>query len=236
VSVLGFFPLLGLILGCASSGSEDPWRAANRPVFAFNDGLDRSLLEPVAEAWHALLPDRVEQSITNVFDNLGMPWVLANDLLQGRPGDSGKDLLRWTVNTTIGIGGIFDCASKLGIPKNDEDFGQTLGVWRVPSGPYMVLPLLGPSTPRHTIGRVFDLAGNPLSYLRNLPLRLTAGAISLLNTRARFLELVRENRDSAIDYYVFIRSAYIQNREREVHGDPPGADQQLDDIYDSDAF
>jgi len=228
--------LIGLILGCASSGPEDPWRAANRPIFAFNEGLDRSLFEPIAEGWHALLPDRVEQSITNLFDNLGMPWVFVNDLLQGKPGDSGNDFSRFAVNTTVGIGGLFDCASKLGIPKNDEDFGQTLGVWRVPPGPYMVLPLFGPSSPRHTVGRVIDLAGNPFSYLHNVTLRIAAGTLNLLNARAQILEPVRENRSSAIDYYVFIRSAYVQNRLREVHGDEQGSDQDLDDLYSPDAF
>ena len=136
--------------------ANDPWEPFNRKVFAFNEALDRYALEPVATGWDTVMPHRVELCVENFFDNLLLPTRFANDLLQLKPWEAYETLWRAVVNTTVGLGGLFDPASAWQIHKSDEDFGQTLGYWGTPPGPYLVLPLLGPSNPRDTAGMVVD--------------------------------------------------------------------------------
>ena len=224
----------GALGGCATSG-PDPWEGPNRAVFQFNEGVDRWVLEPVAVGWDFVLPDRAQQGIGNFFDNLRMPVVFLNDLLQAKPIAAAQDVGRFAVNTTIGVVGLVDVATRLGIPENDEDFGQTLGRYGVPPGPYMVLPLLGPSTVRDTAGYAVDVVSQPEWWLVESWIRGTATGIEVVNTRSRLIEEIRENRRTAFDYYAFVRNAYLSNRERKVRDGrlaPP--EERDDDLYQLD--
>jgi phospholipid-binding lipoprotein MlaA len=207
-----------LVTGCTTTNPEDPWQAFNRQTFAFNDALDRAVLEPVATAWH-FLPDIVESGVSNFFENLGVPWTFANDLLQAKPIAAGHDLTRFLLNSTVGVAGFIDVASRIDVEENAEDFGQTLGFWGIPPGPFLMLPVFGPSNPRDTAGRVADVIGNPFFYVSPGWIGTAAGAVELVNARAQVLEVIRGEREAALDYYVFLRDAYTQNRRRRIHGD-----------------
>jgi phospholipid-binding lipoprotein MlaA len=142
---------------------NDPWEDFNRGVFNFNESLDRAILKPVAQGYRFIMPDVAEQGVSNFFDNLRDVVTFFNNVLQLKPVEATQDLSRVLINTTIGIGGLFDVASTMNIPKNDEDFGQTLGAWGVESGPYLVLPLFGPSTVRDGVGIIPDMYLDPLN-------------------------------------------------------------------------
>ena len=222
---------LGLA-GCAGERGPDPWVGVNRPVFGFNEGVDRFVLEPVATGWDWALPQFAQDGVANFFDNLSMPVVFLNDLLQAKPVAAGEDLARFLVNSTAGVVGLVDVASRLGLPENDEDFGQTLGRWGVPAGAYVVLPLLGPSTLRDTLALPVDAFSHPHVWFVPTAVTVGAGAVNAVNTRAAYLEEVRENRRTALDYYVFVRNAWLQNREEKVRDGAaaPGAEDE-DDLY-----
>jgi len=213
---LTIWSLAWLAVGCATPREPDPWEPMNRRVFAFNEAVDRHALEPVARGWDFLLPEVAQTGIQNFFDNLGMPVILLNDVLQAKPRAVGWDLLRIFYNTTFGLGGFIDVATRVEIPRNDEDFGQTLGYWGVPPGPYLVVPLLGPYTLRDGAGGVADAFSAPHSWF--IPIWASVGltSVDLLNLRAIFLEEIAENRADAFDYYVFVRNAYLQNRRARV--------------------
>lgn len=215
-----------------SANSGDPWEGMNRKVFAFNEGLDRWILEPVATGWDYVLPEFAQDGISNFFDNLSMPVHLANDLLQGKPGDAYQTAWRMVINTTVGIGGLFDPASRWEVYKSDEDFGQTLGVWGVPSGPYLVIPLLGPSSPRDATGLVVDQMGAAATYFVPLYVTVSAGAVDRLNDRARLLETIAAEREAAFDFYTALRSSYTQFRENRVRDrKEEETDDGDDDLY-----
>lgn len=231
-----------LALGCATRERPDPIEPVNRPIFAFNEGADRWVLEPVAEGWDFVLPELVQQGIWNFYRNLEMPMVFLNDLLQAKPVPAGWDLSRFAVNTTVGVLGFVDVASELDIPHHDEDFGQTLGRYGVPPGAYLVLPLLGPFTVRDLLAYPVDLAAQPQRWLvQEAWIRAAVGVPDLINTRARYLEEVRESRRMAFDYYIFLRNAYLQRRRRLVEdavrtapeGPPDASDAtpEGDDLY-----
>ena len=234
--------LLGI--GCATPERPDPWEPMNRKIFAFNETVDRYALEPVAKAWDFVLPDFAETGHDNFFDNLQMPTVFANDLLQWKPKAAFYDVLRLLYNTTFGLGGFIDIATMVEIPESDEDFGQTLGVWGVPSGPYLVMPLLGPYTIRSGFGQIVDATAASYAYttpfwfgVAGLNGAETAGAsigqkgLELLNLRAIYLEDIAENRKEAFDYYVFIRNAYLQNRRARVLDQTATAVTEEEDLY-----
>jgi phospholipid-binding lipoprotein MlaA len=225
--------VLALLLGagCAGSGGPDPWQGANRRIFAFNEGVDRFVLEPVATGWDFVLPELAQRGIRNFFGNLDMPVVFLNDLLQAKPVAAGQDLARFLVNSTLGLAGFVDVASRLRIPENDEDFGQTLGSWGTPSGPYVVLPLLGPSTVRDALSRPIDGLTAPWWYFVPLFVTVSVTGVEIVNLRAFYLEEIRESRELAFDYYVFVRDAYLQNRERRVRDARPRGDEERDDLY-----
>lgn len=223
--------LCATLAGCATTG-PDPWEGANRAVFSFNEGVDRFVLEPVAVGWDFVLPERAQWGVTNFFDNLGMPVVFLNDLLQGKPVAAAQDVGRFAVNTTVGIVGLVDVASRLDIPAHDEDFGQTLGRWGLPAGPYVVLPLLGPSSVRDTFGWAVDTVSRPEFWLVDTYILAGGTAVEVVNTRARLIEEIRESRETAFDYYTFVRNAYLANRERKVRdGKPTAAGESDDDLY-----
>ena len=216
---------LGLSLGtgCATNG-PDPYQGVNTSIFAFNEGVDTWVLEPVAKGWDFVMPGFVQTGIGNFFDNLRMIRTTLNDLIQGKPGRAGTDLGRFVINTTIGIVGLVDVATMMDIPHYKEDFGQTFGVWGAGPGPYLVIPLLGPSSGR-------DLLGLPLDFV-TVPTAYGISAIDVVNTRAEFLEEIAENRKTALDYYVFVRNAYLQARERQVADGEEAAEEEDEDFYD----
>lgn len=195
--------------------NPDPWEPVNRAVFRFNDTLDTYALKPVAKGYDRVMPQFLNDGVTNVFNNLGEPKNLINNVLQGKIEDAGVDLARFLMNTTIGVVGVFDVATRMGLQRNDEDFGQTLGAWGVESGPYVMLPLFGPSTLRD--GSAFaaeGLAGyNYGAQMDHVPSRNTAAAVDVVDTRAGLLSQERLIRG---DKYRFIRNAWLQNREYKV--------------------
>ena len=218
--------------GDADPTVHDPWERANRGIFSFNEGLDRWFLEPVATGWDFVMPDPVQSSVKQFFRNLGFPVVFVNDLLQGKPVAAAQDVGRFLLNSTAGVAGLFDPATEVGLPSNDEDFGQTLGVWGVPSGPYLVLPLLGPSNPRDTGGLAVDSA--TLVYPFFLPwfVNFASTSINLVNRRSLLLETIREERKSAFDFYVAVRNAYVQRRANQVSDREADSEGSDDDLYD----
>jgi len=192
----------------------DPWEGFNRTMFSFNEGLDRAIIKPVTQGYRYVMPDFAEKGVHNFFENIGDVKTFFNNVLQGKPKEASEDLGRVLVNTTIGIGGLFDVASALGIPKHDEDFGQTLGAWGVDSGPYLVLPLFGPSSVRDGIGRIPDAMVDPLQEIGDEDTQLGLQVLRVIDTRA---EILKAEGVISGDRYTFIRDAYLQRREFEVN-------------------
>ncbi len=232
--------------GCATPERPDPWEPMNRGIFAFNETLDKYAIEPVATAWDFVMPEFVQTGIQNFFDNLNMPIVFANDVLQAKPSSAAFDLLRFLYNTSFGLGGLIDIATMVEIPESDEDFGQTLGYWGVPTGPYFVIPILGPSSVRDSAGLILDTAASSYAYFTPFWYQVvglngpqTAGvsvgvtAFELLNLRAAYLEEIASNRADAFDYYVFVRNAYLQNRRALVNDqlEARAGEDDDDDLY-----
>ncbi len=196
------------------SHDADPWEGFNRTMFSFNEGLDRAIVKPVTQGYRIIMPDFAEQGVHNFFENIGDVKTFVNNVLQGKPKEASEDLGRVIVNTTVGIGGLFDVATVFGIPKHDEDFGQTLGTWGVESGPYLVLPLFGPSSVRDGVGRIPDMMVDPVQQVGDDDTRLGLQVLRVIDTRAQFLDAEGVIRG---DRYTFIRDAYLQRREFEVN-------------------
>jgi phospholipid-binding lipoprotein MlaA len=213
--------IAGLLLtGCASLSSEkpdprDPWERFNRASFKFNDSLDRAILRPAAKGYVKVTPRFLRTGISNVLSNLETVTTIVNDALQGKIKQAGLDSARLVLNSTIGLGGLLDPASDAGLEKNDEDFGQTLGKWGVKSGPYLMLPVLGPSTLRDTFARIPDQFTSPANYLEDDSTRYTIRAFDILDLRADLLSL-DEQLARSYDRYAFVRNAYLQRREFKV--------------------
>lgn len=195
--------------------NPDPWEPVNRVVFSFNDTVDRFTLKPLARVYDTVTPDVVDDGVSNFFANLAEPKNLVNNTLQGKFRDAGVDTARFLFNTTLGLGGVFDVATRMGLQRNDEDLGQTIGSWGVASGPYVVLPLLGPSTVRDGLARVPEsMAGYTYpGEIDHVPTRNVAFGTDLVDTRAALLS---QERLITGDRYRFIRNAYLQNREYKV--------------------
>lgn len=227
-----------LVAGCASnetlSGAEyDPWEGLNRDIYAFNEVFDDYLLRPVAKGYDTVLPQFVQTGIGNFFDNLRSPRSALNNFLQGKPVKGFEDIGRFVFNTTLGVGGLFDVASRGGLEENYEDIGQTLAVWGVPRGPYVVLPFFGPSALRDTPVRPVALFLDPLARWDNTSVRDKLLVLRIIALRHRLLETDRFLED-AEDEYIRVRESYLQNREFEIHdGDPP-IDDLYDDLFDED--
>lgn len=193
------------------SSDPDPWQGFNRAMFTFNDALDRWTLKPLARAYKFVMPDPLEMGVSNVFNNVQEVPNTINGVLQGDLKGAAHDTGRLLVNTTLGIGGLLDVAQHMNLPADeDEDFGQTLAVWGVGQGPYLVLPLLGPSTLRDGFGRPVDFYTNPTNYIDHKPTEYTVWGLSLLDTRAGLLDL---EKNLTGDRYIFIRDVYLQRRE-----------------------
>lgn len=204
--------LLAPVVALAAT-EEDPWEAINRPIFRFNDTVDTYALKPLAQGYQFVTPQFLEDGIHNVFRNLGDVTNLANNVLQLKPHAAGVDTARLIVNTTFGLGGFFDVGTQMGLTRNDEDFGQTLGYWGVSSGPYLMLPLMGPSTVRDALAKYPDSYTEPYRYIDHVPTRNSALGVDLIDTRASLLSAEKMVRG---DKYSFIRNAYLQNREFKV--------------------
>lgn len=193
------------------TANPDPWQGFNRAMFSFNDRIDRWLLKPLTKGYKAIMPDPLETGVANIFSNvLEVPNVI-NGVLQGDFKGAGHDTGRLLVNTTLGIGGLLDVAKHMNLPADErEDFGQTLAVWGVGQGPYLVLPFLGPSTVRDGLGRPIDWYTDPITYIDHVPTSNTVRGLSLLNIRAQLLPL---EKNITGDKYIFIRDVYLQRRD-----------------------
>ncbi|MFM8462208.1 MlaA family lipoprotein [Polynucleobacter victoriensis] len=221
---------VALVAGCATTQQTervakiDPFESINRAVFTFNENADEYVIKPAAEAYQFVLPEFVRTGVTNFFSNIGDIFVAVNNLLQGKPGNAANDIGRFLVNSTIGILGLFDVATEAGLEKNKEDFGQTLGVWGVPSGPYVVLPLFGPSSIRDTAGLVVDIKTDFIlnSNQLNHDQKVGSTVLRVVNQRANLLNASQLLEDAAFDKYSFLRDSYLQRRFNQVHdGNPP---------------
>jgi phospholipid-binding lipoprotein MlaA len=225
--------LAATLTGCAtvpdaSRDKRDPLESVNRSVYAFNDGLDKAVLRPAARGYKAVVPQPIQTGVSNFFANAKYPVTLVNNLLQGKFKAALSDTARFTLNTTFGLGGILDPATAAGLDVNDEDFGQTLGKWGVPPGPYLVLPLLGPYTVRDGIGSLADDFAEPRAYIEEDRTRWSLWAADKFERRVRLLE-ADALLDRAGDPYAFVRSAYLQRREFLVRdGDMPAEDLELE--------
>ena len=213
-----------LVAGCASAPPEDPLEPFNRSMFSFNEKLDNAVLKPVAKGYVTVTPAPVRTWVSNFFGNLQDPWIGINNLLQGKPAAALNDIMRFVFNTTLGIGGLLDIASEAGMPKHDEDFGQTLGVWGVKEGPFVVLPLFGPRTLRDAAAMPLDMAaqspwslpyGNPIVHDEKV--RYGLSGLKMINTRARLLGIERTLDEGTIDKYRYARDFYLQQRRFKVN-------------------
>jgi phospholipid-binding lipoprotein MlaA len=217
-SVLLIAVLVGLS-GCATT-NKDPLEGVNRGIYKFNDVVDQYAMKPVAKAYKAVTPSPVRTGISNFFSNLGTLTTVVNDLLQLKFAQAFTDAGRFVINTTFGIAGFIDVASKDNIPKHQEDFGQTLGYWGVGSGPYLVLPILGPSTVRDAGGLAFDtVTSDPITYLHNtgqIRAHNQVRFVQFLDKRTQLLDAKDLVDDASIDPYAFMRDAYLQRRASQV--------------------
>ena len=206
-AVLAALPML------THAADDDPWEGVNRSIFTFNDTLDTYALKPAAQGYQYVTPQFLEDGIHNVFNNIGDVGNLTNNLLQAKFEDAGVDTSRLIFNTSFGLLGFFDVATRMGLQRNDEDFGQTLGAWGVNSGPYVVLPLLGPSTVRDTAAILPQSYLQPYGYMDHVPTRNVTRGVDVIDTRA---SLLSAEKLISGDKYSFIRNAYLQNREFKV--------------------
>jgi phospholipid-binding lipoprotein MlaA len=219
--------LLSLTLGgCATTGeyadANDPFEGFNRSIYNFNEKVDRYVLKPVAEGYVEVTPTPVQRGIGNFFNNLEDIGSAANNLLQMKVGRTLSDLSRVLINSTLGLGGLFDVASTANIPRYEEDFGQTLGYWGFGPGPYLVLPLLGPSSVRDTLGLVGDIYLDPLGQLDEESVRMALKGVEIVDVRAGLLGASNMLDMAALDPYAFTRDAYLQRRLSKVYdGNPP---------------
>ena len=250
--MMKFIPVLSILFfsllsGCATldgpTEEHDPFESFNRSMYSFNAGLDQYVLKPVAEGYVAVTPAVARKGVSNFFSNLDDVLVVVNDLLQFKFKQFASDLGRLLINSTLGIYGLIDWSSDLGLPKHDEDFGQTLGYWGVSNGPYLVLPLFGPTTVRDGTGNFVERSSiNPIREEvyegRPFPNREsetanTLSVLSVVDARANLLRAGNLLEEVALDPYIFVREAYLQRRQNLVYdGNPP--EDEYDDDYDSD--
>jgi phospholipid-binding lipoprotein MlaA len=205
-----------LLAGCATVQTPtkgDPFEGLNRTIFTVNDKLDQYALKPVAQGYVWVTPQPVRDSVTNFFSNIGDVYIAANNLLQLRIADGVSDIMRIVINTVFGVGGLFDVATLAKLPKHDNDLGLTLGHYGVPAGPYLVLPLFGPSTVRDAVGSIGNYYVNPISYISPSGLSWALYGLNIINTRANLLGASNLLETAALDKYSFVRNAYLQRRQ-----------------------
>ena len=197
--------------------TNDPLEPTNRVIYEINDGIDVVILRPLALAYRAVVPEIARTGVRNVLDNLASPVVLANDMMQGKPKRAGDTLMRLVINSTIGVAGLFDVATGMGYPQHSADFGMTLAVWGLGDGPYLMLPLLGPSNPRDAVGRVGDTGLDPFTWVGKGAVVQALGharsGTNAVDTRSRFIDELDRLKAQALDPYATLRSLYRQNRQ-----------------------
>lgn len=224
---------LALSSGCASTtaSTADPLEGMNRATYAFNDTVDEAVFKPVAKGYQAITPEFFRAGVTNLFTNIGDVATAVNNLLQGKAGNAASDAGRFLVNSTLGVLGLFDVATPMGFDKHNEDFGQTLGKWGVGSGPFLMIPLMGPSTLRDATGRPVDAYAGYARYVDHIPTRNSAFGLEVIDLRANLLGAGSTLDTAALDKYQFIRDAYLQRRLRSVH-DGKVPQEKLDQLED----
>jgi phospholipid-binding lipoprotein MlaA len=211
-----------LLTACASippgstADPRDPFERYNRAMFSFNKAVDDKVLKPVATGYTDVIPDLIRTAIGNFFGNIGDVWTAVNNYLQGKPREGTSDVARVVLNSTFGIVGLIDVATPAGLVQHEEDFGQTLGVWGVKSGPYLILPILGSSTVRDGLARPVDLYADPITQIDSAGVENSLRAMRLVDDRATLLYSTRMMEDAALDPYLFVRDAYLQRRESRV--------------------
>ena len=227
--------LLGLTVlitpGCATgpnANPADPLEPLNRVVFGINDGLDRALIKPVATVYDKAVPSIVQTGVENFFGNISDVWSVANNLLQFKSKETIETFMRVSVNTVFGWGGLLDLGSPLGLAKNKQDFGQTLGVWGFNAGPYVVLPVFGPSSVRDTFGTLVDGQADLVNNLRNVPTRNSLTALRILDKRAELLGTTNALDEAALDRYTFSRDVYLRRRASSIGKEAPVKEERFD--------
>ena len=233
---LGVALSMTLLGGCATNGDpRDPLEPLNRGIYKFNDGVDALVIKPAASFYTALVPEWIRSGVGNFFSNLNDVIVAANSLLQLKMQQAGQDVARIVVNSTVGVLGLFDVATGIGLDKHDEDFGQTLGYWGLGDGPYIVLPILGPSNVRDSVGWVGDFYTWPVTYVDDDSTRNILVGVRVISARADLLASSSILETAALDPYAFVRDAYLQRRRNLIYdGKPPlddedpGADPKAD--------
>jgi len=233
VAVLAFLALQ--LSACAGTppNPEDPWQGFNRPVFRFNEGADKYALRPVAKGWTAITFDGLRDSVAKFFYNAQFPSRFVSNVGQADGQQAMIEVVRFVLNSTVGVAGFFDPATRWGLARRDEDVGQMFGRWGVPSGPFLMLPLLGPSNPRDATGLLFDTALSPFTWVSILvvPLYGAPGVLNVVNARARADEQIESARRSALDYYVFVRDAFMQYRKAQINNSGSASDYGSGEIY-----
>ncbi len=230
-----------VIGGCGSIPKEqrdprDPWQPYNRAMFKFNTDFDNAFFKPAAQGYEAITPEPVSHGITNFFNNIEDVTSAVNNVLQFKLSRAGTDVGRVLVNTTVGLVGFIDVATNMGIPSYKEDFGQTLGYWGFGDGPYFVMPILGPSSVRDTIGFAGDIVIDPFFSLQEDEIYWGFVVLRAIDTRAGLLAAGDLMDEAALDRYVFVRDAYLQRRRNLVHDGNPPADQDFDLFWDEEAI
>jgi phospholipid-binding lipoprotein MlaA len=236
-----------LLSGCAGrqppQPDYDPWEGLNRKTFWFNDQLDIYALEPLARGWDRVVPDSVQRSLAHFFDNLFFPVVFVNNILQGKPRGAAEALARFEINTFVGGLGFFDLATDFGLPAQIEDTAQTLGVWNISPGPYLVLPFFGPSSPRDTVGLAGDFALAFYTYFLPFPyITVALSGVDIVNDRSRYLDEIANAKEASLDFYIFVRNAYVQRRWKLLNDAISGTGTYLfeegdeDDLYNEEIY
>jgi len=225
---IGMIAVVALVTGCATrpagiaANSADPFEPFNRSVSNFNEKVDTAVIKPVATAYVKVVPSLVRTGVGNFFGNLGEVWNFANSVMQLKAQRSAETFMRFNVNTFFGLGGLLDIATEAGIYRQSEDFGKTLGHWGVPPGPYVVLPILGPSTLRDTAAFPVDRFGDAFRYIPSIRVRNSLTALRLVDLRSSYLRAGQLLDNAALDKYSFTRDAWLQRRRSEVYdGNPP---------------
>lgn len=216
-----------LLAGCASTGNpNDPLEGYNRAMFSFNDQVDKVVVKPAAQVYEAVLPSPVRTGVGNVFSNLADPWIALNNMLQGKFAEGMSDLMRFALNSTWGLLGVLDIASEAGLPKHDEDLGQTLGRWGVGEGAYIVLPFFGPRTVRDAVAMPADMMGDTPFSIDHVPTRNTVTGTRVVHGRSVLLGSERTLDEAALDRYAFVRDFYLEQRRYKV------SDGQQERVYE----
>jgi phospholipid-binding lipoprotein MlaA len=221
----GLLALAGIGNAFAEENPHDPYEGFNRSMFAVHEAIDKYAAKPVAQVYDNAVPLPVKAGVGNFFGNVGELWVGVNSALQGKFGDAGVDLGRLLINSTVGIFGLFDVASELGLERHDEDFGQTMAVWGAGSGGYLFWPVIGSRTVRDTLGWGVDIMGDPVGYVDSIPVRNSLRGLRIVDIRASLLPADKVVEEAALDKYAYIRDAYLQRRRNQIFdGRPPRLD------------